>query len=172
MPEWLDALARSFTLAFTLVFMLVGLFGLIIPIFPGEIVIWMGVLFYGLVNGFSTWGIFLFILISLLAIAGSFTDNVFMARRARKEGASWWSLFFGALGGIGGTIFFPPFGGLIGAPLLLLVSEYWRQRKWRKAFRITRGLIIGWGWSVLVRFGIGLVMILLWGLWAWTNSAA
>lgn len=173
MPHWLEIVAQGFTVTFTLILMLVGLFGLVLPIFPGGVVIWVAALLYGIgSSGFHTWGIVIFILITLLAIAGSLADNVLMGRYALKHGASWWSLFFAAVGGIAGTIFFPPFGGLAGAPLFLLLSEFWHHRKWRSAFRSTRGLIIGWGWSFLARFGIGVVMILLWGIWAWTNSAA
>jgi hypothetical protein len=168
----LETLANGFTVAFTLILMLVGLFGLIIPIFPGELVIWLAALFYGLASGLQGWGLFLFIVITLLAIGGSLVDNVLMGAQARKAGASWWSLFFAALGGLGGTIFFPPFGGLLGAPLLLFLSEFLRHRKWRVALRITGGMLIGWGWSFLARFGIALVMIVLWGVWVWTNSAA
>jgi uncharacterized protein YqgC (DUF456 family) len=169
MPVWLT---EGFTVALTLVVMLVGLFGLIIPIFPGGWVIWLAALFYGLTNGFGTWGWVLFVFITLLSIAGSLVDNVLMSARARKEGASWWSLIFAGAGGILGTIFLPPFGGLLGAPLFLLLAEWWQHRDWKKAFRTTRGLAIGWGWSFLARFGIGIVMILLWGVWAWVNSAA
>lgn len=166
------AIGSGIAVGLTLTLMVVGLVGLVIPIFPGGLIIWLAALLYGLATGLHGWGLFIFIVISALAIAGSLVDNVLMGAQARKEGASWWSLFFATIGGIAGTIFFPPFGGLIAAPLLLLLSEYWRHRKWRVALRITRGLLIGWGWSFLARFGIGVVMILLWVVWAWTNSAA
>ena len=171
MPDWLHALAQGFTFALTLVVMLVGLFGLIVPIFPGELVIWIAAMLYGLINGFNGWGVFLFVLITLLAIGGSLADNVLLGSQARKAGASWWGLLFAAVGGVAGTVFFPPFGGLIGAPLFLLLNEYIRHRKFRQAFRITRGMLIGWGWSFLARFGIGTVMIVTWGIWVWTASA-
>jgi uncharacterized protein YqgC (DUF456 family) len=111
-------------------------------------------------------------LISLLAIAGSLVDNFLMGAEARRQGASWWSLFFAGAGGILGTIFLPPLGGLLGAPLFLLLAEWWQHRDWKKAMKTTRGLAVGWGWSFLARFGIGLVMILLWGAWVWSNAAA
>jgi hypothetical protein len=28
-------------------------------------------------------------------------------------------------------------------------------------------MAIGWGWSFVARFGIGLMMIALWAIWAW-----
>jgi uncharacterized protein YqgC (DUF456 family) len=171
MTTWLESIAGTFTLAFTFLFMLVGLFGLVIPIFPGGVIIWLASLFYGIASGFTTWGWVFFIFITLLAIAGSLVDNVLMGAEARRQGASWWSLFFAAVGGVLGTLFFPPFGGLIGAPLFLLLSEWWQHRDWKKALKTTRGLATGWGWSFLARFGIGLVMILLWGAWVWSNAA-
>ena len=171
MTDWFQALAQSFSSALILVVMLVGLFGLIVPIFPGELIIWIAALLYGLINGFTGWGLFLFILITVFAIGGSLADNVLMGTQARKAGASWWGLLFAGIGGIAGTIFFPPLGGLIGAPLFLLLNEYIRHRKWRQAFRITRGMMIGWGWSFVVRFGIGMLMITMWALWVWAASA-
>lgn len=172
MTEWLDVLSTGFTIGFTLVFMLVGLFGLIIPIFPGGIIIWVGALFYGLTAGFTTWGGVFFIIITLLAIACSLVDNVLMGAEARKQGASWLSLLLAAAGGVLGTLLLPPFGGLVGAPLFLVVSEWRRHKDWDRALQTTRGLAVGWGWSFLARFGIGVVMIVTWGLWVWSNSAA
>lgn len=172
MPEWLSSLSHSFTFALTLVVMLVGLFGLIIPIFPGGWIILLAALFYGLVSGFGTWGTIIFVVLVLLAITGSLVDNFLMGAQARRAGASWWSLFFAAVGGIVGTIVAPPFGGLLGAPLFLLLAEWWQHRDWRKALRTTRGLAIGWGWSFLARFGIGVLMIMLWAVWVSVNSAA
>jgi uncharacterized protein YqgC (DUF456 family) len=166
---WLQASS----IFFTALIMTVGLAGLVIPIFPGGVVIWLGALFYGVTNGFSTAGIIIFILITILMIAGSLADNILMGTRARKEGAAWISIFLGIVGGIVGTIFiFPPFGGLIGAPLALFGAEYLRDRDRRRALRVTRALLIGWGWSFVARFGLGVVKIILWAIWAWSNSGA
>jgi hypothetical protein len=35
------------------------------------------------------------------------------------------------------------------------------------AFDNTKAWMTGWGWSFAARFGIGVVMIVFWGLWAW-----
>jgi uncharacterized protein YqgC (DUF456 family) len=52
MPEWL-VLSRFWII---LVVMLVGLFGLVVPVFPGITVIWLAALGYGVWSGFSTLG--------------------------------------------------------------------------------------------------------------------
>jgi uncharacterized protein YqgC (DUF456 family) len=162
MPAWLST--SIFWVC--LVIMLVGLFGLIVPIFPGIVVIWLAVLGYGVVTGFNTLGWVLFAVITILLVVGVTIDNVLMGAQAHKEGAAWSSLALAMLAGILGTIFFPPLGGIIAAPLVVLLLEYLRQRDFNKALRTLRGLAIGWGTSFVARFFIGLVMIGLWLVWA------
>jgi len=154
-----------------LIFMLVGLFGLIIPVFPGMLIMWLSALGYGiLAQGFDPLGIFLFVLITLGTIAGMLADNVMMGAGARQGGASWLTIIVALACGVIFTFVFPPFGGLIAAPLSVLLLEYWRLRDMNKAWQATRGLALGWGLSFLVRFGIGLVLIALWLVWAFTNA--
>jgi uncharacterized protein YqgC (DUF456 family) len=164
MPEWLEVSL----FAGTLFFMLVGLLGLFVPGFPGLWIIWLSALLYGVLSGGFNWLTgFLFVIISILTLVGSFGDNVLMGAGARKGGASWLSIILGGVAGILGTILFPPFGGLVAAPLTVLLLEYLRKRNIRQAFYAVRGLAIGWGLTFFLRFGVGIVMILLWLLWAW-----
>jgi uncharacterized protein YqgC (DUF456 family) len=162
MPAWISA--SIFWI--TLIVMGVGLFGLAVPVFPGITVIWLAALGYGVVTGFNTLGWVLFAVLTVLLIAGVTIDNVLMGAKARKEGAAWLSLALGWLAGILGTIFFPPVGGIIAAPLVVLLLEYLRQHDVKKALGTLRGLAIGWGMSFVVRFFIGLVMIGIWLIWA------
>jgi uncharacterized protein YqgC (DUF456 family) len=149
-----------------LLVMLMGLALLIIPIFPGITVIWLAALLYGIVTGFDTLGIVMFVLITLGMIAGISADNVLMGAGARRGGASWLTIGVALVAGIVGTILFPPIGGFIAIPIAIFLLELARIREWRGAWRATRGLALGWGLSFLVRFGIGLVMIAAWLVWA------
>ncbi len=151
----------------TLMIMLIGVAGLIIPIFPGLVVIWLTALGYGLVTGFTTRAWIIFALLTALMIIGNVVDNVLMGAKARQGGASWLSIALGLLGGIVGTLLFPPLGGILGAPLVLFLAEFARHRQARHALRSVGALMIGWGWSFVVRFIIGIVMTGLWMLWAW-----
>lgn len=167
MSPWVDTVA----FAVTLIFMLVGLFGLIIPIFPGMLVMWISAFAYGLITrGFDTLGIVIFILISLLAIAGMVVDNILMGAGARVSGAAWLSIIVALAAGFIGTFLLPPIGGLIAAPLAVLGLEYLRRRDWAESWRATRGLMLGWGLSFLVRFAIGLLMIALWLIWVFAQT--
>jgi len=164
MSEWFGLSLRLFTL----VIMLVGLFGLVIPIFPGITIIWLAALGYGLAAGFGTTGTWVFAAITVLMLIGITIDNILMARGAHQGGAAWYSIAIALLGGVVGTYLWPPIGGLIAAPLLLLGLEYLRKKNFQDAWEATRGYMWGCGWAFVVRFGLGVVMIALWAVfWAW-----
>ena len=155
----------------TLTFMLVGLLGLIIPIFPGISVIWLATLVYAVIEflagkmGFWDW--FLFALITVLMVVGSFIDNIIIARKLRETGTPWSSIGIGYAAGLISSLFLTPFAALLITPLALYGAEYWRLRNARQAFDSAKSWLIGFGWSFLALFGIGAVMIALWLLWAW-----
>ena len=146
--------------------MLVGLFGLVIPIFPGNAVMWVTTLIYGLIFGFGTKGIIIFIFITLLTIAAMLGDNVLMGAKAREKGASWLSIIFALVAGVIFTLMLPPLGGIIAAPGVLFASEYLRLKDHNKAMEVMRGLLAGWGWAFVLRFGIGIIVMILWIIWA------
>jgi len=147
--------------------MLVTLCGLIVPVFPGLIVLWLLALLYGIVAGFGTLGAVLFVIITVLAILGEISDNLLMSRKARQEGARWFSIAIAFVAGIVGSIVFSPLGGIAAALGGLFLAEYIPSKDHRKALAITKGMAIGWGWSFVVQFGVGLLMIALWAIWAW-----
>lgn len=163
MPDWLGAII----IVLTQLIILVGLVGLLVPVFPGITVIWLAVLGYGIVNGFEPIGVVIFILITLLMLAGTLVDNLLMGAGARKGGASWITIGVALLAGVIGTILFPPIGGLIAAPLAVFLIEYLRVREIRGAWYALRGLAAGWGLSFFARFGIGILMMVLWWIWVW-----
>ena len=155
--------------AITLIIMLVSLAGLIIPIFPGTIIIAIVALLYGIVTGFDTVGIVIMIVITLLAVLSALADNVMMGAKAREHGASWVSILLALGGAIVFTFVFPPVGGLLAAPLILFLMEYRRLGDSNKAMRTVKALAIGYGWGFVIRFCLGVVMIGLWGGWALSN---
>jgi uncharacterized protein YqgC (DUF456 family) len=163
LPIWLE----TTIIVLTVTTMLVGLFGLIIPIFPGNVVMWLAALVYGLVFGFGRLGWVMFTLITLLMLVATSVDNVLMGAKAREKGASWGSIILALIAGVVGTIMLPPIGGLIAAPLVLFLMEFQRLRNAEEAMAIVKALLIGWGLAFVVRFGIGVVMFGLWGLWAY-----
>ena len=161
MPNWLNL---SLNILIYLI-MAVGLFGMVVPIYPGVVIIWAAALIHGLATGFLTLEVWVLVVITLLAIVGTLVDNFLMGGKARQAGASWISIGGALLAGVIGTFAFPPLGGLIAAPTLLFLLEFARLRDSAEAWGITKGLLTGWGLSFVARFMIGLVMILIWAVW-------
>ena len=160
---------NSFAMILMILVMIVSLIGLVVPIFPGTIIIWIVGLIYGLINGFGTGGWIIFIILTILMIISTLVDNVLMGAKARENGASWLSIGLALGTAIVGTMIFPPIGGLIGAPLALFLSEYNRVRDRAKALATVKALALGWGWAFVARFGIGVLMIGLWAVWAFAG---
>jgi hypothetical protein len=158
-----------FLQAATATVMIISLFGLIIPVYPGLTVIWGASLVYGIIVGFAALGWvswLIFAMITVLMIFGNVIDNIITSKKAYDSGASIWSVLAALIAGVIGAIIWTPIGGLLIAPLALLLAEYFRQRDWRNAFTTAMGWIVGLGWSFIIRFLTGMAMIGLWLIWA------
>lgn len=155
----------------TLFFMLVGLFGLIIPVFPGLTVMWLSTLVFALVqsaSGLMPWyDWLLFALITLLMIGGNIVDNIIIASKMRGHEIPWKTIILCYAIGILVSLFLTPLAGLVASPLSLLGLEYLRFRDKKLAFESAKVFMIGWGAAFAARFGIGILMVIFWMLWAW-----
>ena len=151
--------------------MVVGLLGLLFYIIPGLTIIWLAILAYGIMNGFTVWSGILFGVITLLMIGGNLVDNYFMGDQARKTGASWVGIVVALVLGVVGTFVLPPFGGILFAAVGILVVEWINKKNFKEGLKSTGGMLKGCGFAVVVRFSIGVVMIGLWVAWfLWLNK--
>jgi len=157
-----------FVETFALIIMVVSLFGLIVPIFPGLVVIWLVAFISVLVTG-GTAGWIVFLALTVLTIAGVLADNLLMGAKAREQGAAWASIGLALGAGVVGTLVVPPIGGLLAAPLVLYLMERHRLGDHDQAMGVVKALALGWGWAFVARFGIGALMIAIWGFWALSN---
>jgi len=155
----------------TLFALIVGLLGLVVPVFPGLVVMWLGTLVYAILQNsagnMNSWKWVIFAIITLLMITGSIADNLIIARKMRDKYVPWSSILMAFAAGIVASIFFTPLIGLAAAPVGLFLAESRRLKDHDAAIDSTKAYMIGWGWAFGVRFLIGLVMIGFWMLWAW-----
>jgi len=171
MPPGFENTAQVLLETLTLFVLLVGLFGLVVPVFPGLTIMWLATVVFaliqnarGLMNG---WDWFLLGLMTVLMITGNIIDNVIIARKMRDKYVPWSSIILSFVAGIVVSIFLTPIVGIIASPLSLLILEYIRLRDRGKAFDSTKAYVISYGWAFLARFTIGLAMVGVWMLWAW-----
>jgi hypothetical protein len=163
----MDPIAENLLHFAMLVAMLIGLFGLVIPFFPGITVIWVFTLLHGLIFGFGRLGLVLFVAISLLTILGWVADNFLMGATARKSGARWTSIAVALLAAFVASLLLTPLGGIVAALLAIFLMEYAYRKDAQEALETMKQMFYGFGWAFVARFAIGIVMIVLWAIWAW-----
>jgi len=171
MPEWLQLALQVALETFTLFVLLIGLVGLIVPVFPGLTIMWLATLVYALIQssrGLMTgWDWFAFAIITTLMIGGNIIDNVIIAAKMRDQYIPWSSILIAFAVGIITSIFLTPLVGLFAAPLGLFLAELRRLKERNAAIASTKAYLIGWGWAFGARFIIGISITGLWMLWAW-----
>jgi uncharacterized protein YqgC (DUF456 family) len=141
--------------------MLIGLLGQLIPFFPGIPLIWISILGYGFLDGLTWKSGVVFAVITLLMIASTLVDNVLMGASARQKGTSWLSIGLGSVTMLVVSFLLTPIGGLLAGFAVIFLVEFLKHKNWRAALESLRGM----GWTMVVRFFIGLAMIGLWLLW-------
>lgn len=171
MPEWLALFLQVALETFTLFALLVGLVGLIVPVFPGLTIMWLATLVYALIQNaaeqMTGWDWVAFAFITFLMIVGNVVDNLIIAAKMRDQFIPWSSILLAFAAGIVVSIFFTPLIGLVAAPVGLFLAELRRLKDRDEAIKSTKAYMVGWGWAFGARFLIGLTMIGTWMLWAW-----
>jgi len=158
--------AAAFSLA--VVTMLVGLVGVILPVLPGLVLIWLAALGYGLVEGFANMTLWTFAGITLMTAAGVSADIWLTQLGARLGGAKLKSQLAGLAGGAAGALVFLFFGGItaglgaiLGSIAGVLGAEYLRARNWEDALRAGGGWLLGWLASTVLQLILGVLIIAL-----------
>ena len=155
----------------TLAILVVGLVGLIMPVFPGLVIMWLATLVYAFLQGaagrMTGWDWFLFALITILMLVGSVVDNIIIARKMRDHFIPWSSILFAFAVSIVASLFFTPIIGLAAAPVTLFLAEMRRLNNRDEAIASTKAYMVGWGWAFGARVLIGIIMIGFWMVWAW-----
>jgi len=170
-PEFWKLYFETLLGVLTFLALLTGLFGLVIPVFPGLTVMWIATLVFAIIKALSeemTWVTWLiFVVITLLMLGGNVVDNIIITKHMRDKDVPWSSIIISFSAGIVVSLFLTPLAGIIASPVGLFLAEWRRVKDRQAALANTRAWMTGWGWSFLARFGIGIVMILLSGLWTW-----
>jgi len=164
-----EGLANDILLGLTLVVMVIGLVGIILPVIPGSILIFVAAFFYALLDGFQTVGWITLVVLGLLAAAATTADLWATSMGAKAGGASGWSILAGTVGGLVGLLFFSLAGSILGALLGMFLVEVLRVKDLRKALKSGGGWLMGWLLSVILELGIGLVMIAIF-VWRVTST--
>jgi len=142
-------------------FILVGMVGIVIPILPGMLLVWLSVLVYAVGTDFATIGWPSLVFITIIALVTGLSNIWLPLLGAEKSGAAKRALFLGVVGAIVGTfvIPLPLLGTVIGYAIGVFLGELIKQRDWRLALKASLGGVAGWGISMIVEI-VGALVIL------------
>ena len=139
----------------------IGILGTFLPVLPGLIFSFAGVLLYkfGANPEFSIWYVIIF---GILTIVSVILNYVIPLKTTEKYGGSNYGKIGGFLGTIIGFFFIPiPFGFLIGMFLGVFLGEILHDRNDKqKAFNATKGALIGFIYGTGFNLLVGLAMFL------------
>jgi len=145
---------------------LIGLAGTVLPLLPGTLLVWSGVLLGAWIDDFTRVGAGTIVVISVLAVLAWALDFVAGLMGARRVSASKQALAGAAIGTVVGL-----FMGLVGVLFMPLVGaavgEYWAQKDQTRAAKVALatwiGLLVGMVAKVVLSFVmVGVFLVALW----------
>jgi len=151
-------------LAVTSLIFLAGSITALLPVVPGNFIVWTGVIIHKLWMGEASVGWDVVALTGIITLVGQAGDFVLGIWGAKKFGASWKGAL-GALLGAGIGFFLPPplFWLIVGPIVGAILGELAAGRSFRDGGRAGLGAIIGGIIAFALKFGLSLcVVIIFW----------
>ncbi len=143
----------------SLLIMLSGLVGIVLPIIPSTPLIWMGVFVYAACDRFESIGWSLLLIFAILTIISLALDYLGGVIGAKKYGATRWGLIGSVIGGIAG-FFMGGIIGLIFGPFFgAVLFELIFGKDLKGAFKSGVGTFVGFLGGVIVKLVISVVII-------------
>ena len=137
---------------------MLGLAGTVLPVLPGTLLVWGGIVLGAWIDNFSRVGTTTVLVISALAILAWGLDYVAGLMGARKAGASKQALLGAALGtvaglfmGLVGVLFMPLFGAAVG--------EYLARRDHSRAVKVGVATWIGIMVGLVAKVALAFIMV-------------
>lgn len=145
--------------AATLIVMMIGLAGSILPVMPGTPIIWAAALVYAILTDFEAIGKDYLIWFGVLTLLSQLLDWLAGTYGARRLGASRWGMIGAFVGTVVGFIIGNVIG-LIVVPLIGAIAfELLAGKKSKIALKAGFGTFLGFIAGVVLKFGLGVVMI-------------
>jgi uncharacterized protein YqgC (DUF456 family) len=153
-------LLEALTFGVAIVFMLIGIIGIIVPILPGMLLVWLTLLGYAWVTDFEIIKWWMLVILTLVAMITGTASIWLPYLGAKSLGAAKRSAFLGFIGGVIGTFIMPLVGTVIGYALGIILGEFHKHRDLRVAIKRSIGGVAGWGISTVVELAGALTIFI------------
>ncbi|TVR35541.1 MAG: DUF456 domain-containing protein [Nitriliruptor sp.] len=150
--------------ALAVVVMLIGMIGILVPVLPGLLLVWIATVGTVLVQGTDLAGWTVALLLTCLFAAGTAATILLPAREGRQGGAPTSTFVLAGVGAVVGFFVLPVLGIIVGALFGLFVGERRRLGDNREAVAATGRVLRAYGIGVLLEALIGVTMIMTWAI--------
>lgn len=138
--------------------------GLVYPIIPSVVMIWVGVLIYHFgINGaelsWLSWTTF--VVLTILLFLADYLANLHFVDKA---GGSKWGMRAATIGLIVGSFVIPPFGVIVVPFALVLIAEILQKKTFDESFKVALATLIAFLSGTFAKGIIQLIMIVVFGL--------
>lgn len=151
---------NTWALIASILLFLAGLAGTVLPMLPGPVLIFAGMLFYGIVTDFAGLDSNFYLLQTMALIILFLVDYVSSAAGVKVFGGSKKTGLAAGLGVLVGLILLGPLGLVIGPFAGAVLVEILAGSSVERSIRIGFGAVIGLLGGTLVKLGIEVLMIL------------
>jgi uncharacterized protein len=140
---------------------LVGVLGVLVPVLPGLLLCWAGVLFWAILGDAGAGGWLVFGIATAIAAAGTVIKYLWPGRRLKTTGVPTSSLLAGGVLGAVGFFVVPVVGLVLGFVLGVWLAERARLGAGR-AWPSTKQALAAVGLSMLVEFTAAVAIAVVW----------
>ena len=155
---WIEYTALSVT---SLIF-LIGLVASLLPVVPGSLIVWSGVIIHKLWMGDDSVAWKIVIITGAITLIGQLADLVMGVWGARKFGASWKGALGAFLGAFIGLFLPPPLFWLIVGPVIgAIIGELLAGRTFKAGSKAGLGTVIGGIIAFALKFGLSISVVVL-----------
>ena len=142
--------------------MVVGVFGVVIPMLPGLILCWLAVVAWAVfaADGWGRWAVVA--VASVVALVGVVAKYAWPGRRLKRSGVPNRTLLAGGLLGLVGFFVVPVVGLPLGFVLGVYLAELARVKESRLAWPSTKRALAAAGLAMLIELGSALGVAAVW----------
>lgn len=146
--------------AISIIIMLTGMAGIIVPIIPSIPLIWLGSFIYAIFTHFEkiTWVVLL--IFALLTIFSIVLENIGNVYGAKRFGATKWGIIGSIVGTGVGFYAGGPIGLILGPVIGTIVFEFIGGKGYKGALKSGLGNFVGFLGGSILKFVVGLAMII------------
>lgn len=146
--------------AISIIIMLAGMAGIIVPIIPSIPLIWLGSFIYAIFTHFEkiTWVVLL--IFALLTIFSIVLENIGNVYGAKRFGATKWGIIGSIVGTGVGFYTGGPVGLILGPVIGTIIFEFIGGKGYKGALKSGLGNFVGFLGGSILKFVVGLAMII------------